>query len=99
MRVSVVVTAYNVGEVVAEAVDSALAQTRPAFEVIVVDDCSTDDTARVLDRYGDRIRRIALAANVGGLRAGLTGLEAARGEIIAFLDGDDVWASTKLEKC
>jgi glycosyltransferase involved in cell wall biosynthesis len=99
MRVSVVITAYNVGEFIAEAVDSALAQTRPAFEVIVVDDCSTDDTARVLDRYGDRIRRIALAANVGGLRAALTGLEAARGEIIAFLDGDDVWGSTKLEKC
>jgi glycosyltransferase involved in cell wall biosynthesis len=99
VRVSVVVTAYNLEDFVGQAVDSALGQTRPPFEVIVVDDCSTDATVRVLAKYGDRIRLISLPENVGGLRAALAGLKEARGEIVACLDGDDVWAPTKLEKC
>jgi glycosyltransferase involved in cell wall biosynthesis len=99
VKVSVVVTAYNLESFIAEAVDSALNQTAAPFEVIVVNDCSADQTASVLRGYGDRIRYIELTQNVGGLRAALTGLEAARGDIIAALDGDDVWAPTKLEKC
>lgn len=99
MRVSVVVTAYNLEKFVGQAVDSVLAQTHAPFEVIVVNDCSTDGTGEVLSRYGDKIRYVSLPANVGGLRAGLAGLKEARGEIVACLDGDDVWAPTKLEKC
>ena len=98
MRVSVVITAYNLEEFVGQAVDSALEQTRPPFEVIVVNDCSTDGTEGVLARYGDRIRYVAMPRNAGGLRAALRGLEEARGDVIACLDGDDVWAPTKLEK-
>jgi glycosyltransferase involved in cell wall biosynthesis len=99
VRVSVVVTAYNLEAFIAEAVDSALGQTRPPFEVIVVNDRSTDGTAGILARYEGRVRVIDLPENVGGLRAALTGLGQARGDLVAFLDGDDVWAKTKLEKC
>jgi glycosyltransferase involved in cell wall biosynthesis len=99
LRVSVVVTAYNLEDFIADALDSALGQTRPPFEVIVVNDRSTDGTARALSRYKGRVRLIDLPENVGGLRAALTGLKEARGELVAFLDGDDVWASDKLEKC
>lgn len=99
MRVSVVVTAYNLEDFIAEAVDSALGQTRAPFEVIVVDDQSTDRTASVLSRYEGKARVISLPQNVGALRAALTGLKEARGDLVAFLDGDDVWAPTKLEKC
>ena len=53
----------------------------------------------MVERYGGRIRTIAMPANVGGLRAALAGLKEARGDIVAYLDGDDVWARTKLEKC
>jgi hypothetical protein len=91
---SVVVPSYNYGHYVADAIDSALAQTAPV-EVLVVDDGSTDDTAAVLDRYGARIRRLALTHG-GPSRARNAGLDAARGEFVMFLDADDVIAPTKV---
>jgi glycosyltransferase involved in cell wall biosynthesis len=99
MRVSVVIPVYNLREFVGEAIESALGQTEPPFEVIVVNDCSTDDSERVIRSFGDRVRYIPLPANVGALRATLAGVEAARGDVLAFLDGDDAWLPTKLAKC
>lgn len=91
-KVSVVVSAFNKQDYIAEAVNSVLAQTEPAVEVIVVDDCSTDCTrevVRALMERDTRVRLIALQRNVGQPAALNVGMTAARGDWVAILDGDD----------
>jgi glycosyltransferase involved in cell wall biosynthesis len=95
--VSVVIPAYNVAWCVRKAVDSVLAQDWRDFELIVVDDGSTDDTAAVLASYGNAIRVVA-QPNGGMSNARNAGIGAARGEFIAFLDADDWWLPTKLSR-
>jgi glycosyltransferase involved in cell wall biosynthesis len=97
VTISVVIPTYNHGLYLREAIDSALAQTLPPLEVIVVDDGSTDGTAAVLRDYGGRIRTIR-QANAGVAAARNTGMAAVTGAYIAFLDSDDVWAPDKLER-
>lgn len=98
-RVSVVVPTYNRGHLIGQALDSVLAQTYRNFEVIVVDDGSTDDTLSVLARYGDRIRVISQPNwGQGGSYARNAGIHEATGEFIAFLDSDDLWLPEKLER-
>jgi len=94
--VSVVIPAYNMGPSIARAVDSVLAQSRPADEIIVVDDGSIDDTAAVLKSYGSQIRPIH-QENAGACAARNRGIQAASSDWIAFLDGDDEWIPQKLE--
>src|SRR5688500_9583140 len=94
--VSVVIPAYNYGHFVTEAVASALNQTHPHVEVIVVDDGSTDGTADILKPFGSRIRYI-YQPNRGLSAARNTGIRAARGEWVAFLDADDLWHPSKTE--
>ena len=96
-RVSVIIPTYNRGLCVTEAVDSVLGQTLRDFEVIVVDDGSTDDTQVRLAVYGDRIRVIR-QVNAGVSAARNVGMAAARGEWIGFLDSDDTWMPEKLER-
>ena len=86
--VSLIVNNYNYARYVAEAIDSALAQTWPALEVIVVDDGSTDDSRAVIAAYGDRIRTV-FKANGGQGSAFNAGFAVSRGEIVMFLDADD----------
>jgi glycosyltransferase involved in cell wall biosynthesis len=95
--VSVVTPAYNVAWCVGRAVDSVLAQDYPAREMIVVNDGSTDDTAKVLATYGDTIRVIQ-QENRGMSAARNAAIRAARGEYIAFLDSDDWWHPGKLSR-
>jgi hypothetical protein len=95
--VSVVIPTYNYGHLAAAAVDSALAQTHPAVEVIVVDDGSTDDTTSRLAGYSDRIRVIR-QENQGLSAARNTGIRAARGDYVALLDSDDAFHPRKLER-
>lgn len=97
MRISVVVIVFNLEAYVGQAVDSVLAQTRPADEIIVVDDCSTDRSVELVKAYGDRVRYLRMTANSGALLAALHGVKAASGDVLCMLDGDDVWAANKLE--
>lgn len=93
--VSVVVPVFNGASYVREAVDSVLRQTYQPVEVIVVDDGSTDDTGKLLDQYGPRIRRAA-QANAGQSVARNYGVELATGRYLTFLDADDLWPEDKL---
>jgi glycosyltransferase involved in cell wall biosynthesis len=93
--VTVIIPAYNCASTVAETLESVLAQDHAATEVVVVNDGSKDDTLQVLSRFGERIRVID-QPNAGPPAARNTGLRAARGEYIAFLDADDVWIQGKL---
>ncbi len=95
MRISVVIPTFNRAAVVGEAIASVLAQTRPADEVIVVDDGSTDRTAEVLARFGDRISVVA-QPNGGVSAARNTGIASATGDWLAFLDSDDLWLPHRL---
>ncbi len=95
--VSVVITTYNRAEYVAAAVESALRQTRPPLEVIVVDDGSTDETRSVLKRYAPPVRYVWQPNTERGA-ARNHGLQLAMGEYIALLDSDDVLEPDKLER-
>jgi glycosyltransferase involved in cell wall biosynthesis len=96
--VSVVIPTYNRAALLPEAVDSVLAQTYPALEVVLVDDGSRDDTAEVVrTRYGADPRvRYFFQANAGVSAARNRGIREARGEFVALLDSDDVWYPHKL---
>lgn len=99
MKVSVVIPTYNRGRQVRRAVDTALAQTLSDLEVIVVDDGSTDETQEVIEAYeDDRLQYIKHSENRGGSAARNTGIDAASGDYIAFLDSDDTWVPSKLEE-
>ena len=95
-RVSVVIPTYNRGEYISRAIESVLQQDRPAEEIIVVDDGSTDNTGEVVGRYGTKIRYIR-QENAGVSATRNTGIKAACHEWIAFLDADDEWLSRHLE--
>lgn len=96
-RVSVLIPAFNAAAFVRRAVDSVLAQSHPAHEILVIDDGSTDDTAEVLSAYGDAIRVIR-QPNGGLSNARNRGLREATGEFVAFLDADDRWLPDKLAR-
>lgn len=96
LSVSVIIPTYNYGRFVGEAIESVLAQTLRAREVIVVDDGSTDDTAEVLRRYKGHIQ-IVRQQNGGVSAACNNGARLATGKLLAFLDADDVWLPRKLE--
>lgn len=95
--VSAVIPAYNAERHVRQAIQSVLAQTYPLIECIVVDDGSTDSTREVVASFGDRVRLVS-QANRGVSAARNRGVAEARGELVAFLDADDLWADTKIER-
>ena len=97
-RVSVVVPAYNAAATIEQALESVFRQSFRDFEVIVVDDGSTDSTRRVLAGYGDRIRVLAKANEGKPAAARNLGVRGAAGELVAFLDADDWWREDKLDR-
>jgi succinoglycan biosynthesis protein ExoO len=99
--VSVIIPAYNAAQTVTRAIDSALAQTFGALEVLVIDDASTDGTAAMVadrHRHKPQVRVIVLAENGGPARARNIGIAASRGAWIGLLDADDAWLPTRLER-
>lgn len=95
--VSVVVPTHERSSALQRAIDSIIKQTFSDFEIIIIDDASTDCTKEVVNEYDDsRIRYIRHDENRGGSAARNTGINAAEGELIAFLDDDDEWKVDKL---
>jgi glycosyltransferase involved in cell wall biosynthesis len=94
-QVSVVIPTYNRARYVTKAIESVLAQSYADCEIIVVDDGSADDTRAVLQPYADRVR-IIYQKNAGPSAARNTGIQAAGGRWVAFLDSDDEWSPEKL---
>jgi len=97
-RVSVIIPTFNRAAAVKEAVASVLAQTCRDFELLVVDDGSTDGTPAALARFGGEIRVLRSTRRQGVSAARNAGVAAAQGEWLAFLDSDDLWLPEKLER-
>lgn len=100
--VSIIVPVYNAGKFIRETMDSVLAQTYPHWELLLVEDGSSDGSADVIEEYiakkgESRIRLIRQPSNQGAARARNKGLEEASGRYIAYLDADDLWTPEKLE--
>ena len=95
--VSVVIPVYNARQVILDTIESVLIQTRKDFEIIVVDDGSTDGSDTVIRPFADRVRYIR-QDNAGVTKARNRGIAESRGRYIALLDHDDLWHPTKLEK-
>ena len=99
LKVSVIIPTYNGSNTILRAINSVLNQTYSNLELIIVDDCSKDNTFEVVKSIKDkRVRVLRHKSNKGGSAARNTGIKEAKGEYIAFLDDDDEWLSEKVEK-
>ena len=99
--VSIITPTYNCGKFIARTIDSVLSQTYTNWEMIIVDDCSKDDTKEVVEKYMEndsRIKYECLENNSGAAVARTRAMELATGSYMAFLDSDDIWKPEKLEK-
>lgn len=98
-HVSIIIPTYNRADVIANSIQSILDQTYKQYELLIVDDGSTDDTASVIESlYNERIRYIKLPENKGVAAARNEGIRQAKYDYIAFQDSDDYWHKDKLEK-
>jgi glycosyltransferase involved in cell wall biosynthesis len=95
--ISVVIPAYNAERYVLQAIDSVVRQSHAAFEILVIDDGSTDRSGEVARSYPDSRVRVVRQPNAGPAAARNHGVQLARGELLAFLDADDLWEPRKLE--
>jgi len=101
MDFSVIIPAYNVSGIIGRAIRSAAAQTVPPLEILVIDDCSTDNTIEVVRALGREIpslRLLSTPANSGPSAARNVGLRAANADWIALLDSDDAWKPGRLKR-
>ncbi|AEV34265.1 glycosyl transferase [Owenweeksia hongkongensis DSM 17368] len=93
-KVSIVCAAYNCAGYLPKTIESVINQAYPDWELLIVNDCSTDNTAEVTESYAqadDRIKLLNNIKNVGPAKTRNNGIEAAQGKYLAFLDGDDFW--------
>lgn len=100
-KISIIVPVYNAGAFLEDTIDSVRAQTYTDWELILVDDCSSDNSLQVMQRAEDsdsRIRAVRQEKNAGAAAARNRGLAEAEGNCIAFLDADDAWRPEKLER-
>ncbi len=98
--ISIIMPAYNSASYIGESIESVQAQTYPHWELIIVDDCSTDDTEKAVQKYlsDERIKFLKNQSNSGAAVSRNYALREAQGRWIAFLDSDDVWLPEKLER-
>lgn len=98
--ISIITPTYNCERFIGETIESVLKQTYKNWEMIIVDDCSTDNTYEVVKKYADndsRIKYYLLEENSGAAVARTKAMQLATGDYMAFLDSDDLWISNKLE--
>jgi len=99
--ISIIIPVYNSEKYITETIESVLAQTYTNWEMIIVDDCSTDRSKEIIREFTeqeDRIRFIEFEENLGTGKARDVALQKAKGRFVAFLDSDDMWLPGKLEK-
>ena len=99
--VSVITPTYNCEKFIGETIESVMEQTYQRWEMIIVDDCSTDHTKEVVEEYAKKDNRIkyhCLEKNSGAAVARTEAMKLAEGEYMAFLDSDDLWMKEKLHK-
>lgn len=99
--VSIITPSYNCERFIAKTIESVLAQTYKNWEMIIIDDCSPDNSNKIIEEYikkDNRIKLIKLKKNSGPAIARNRGIEEAKGRYIAFLDADDLWYPKKLEQ-
>ncbi|NME63967.1 glycosyltransferase family 2 protein [Clostridium cadaveris] len=99
--VSIITPTYNCGRFIGETIESVLQQSYKNWEMIIVDDCSSDNTEDIVKNYVDndkRIKYFKLESNSGAAIARTRAMELANGNYMAFLDSDDLWMKDKLEK-
>lgn len=98
--VSIIMPSYNTASFIAESIRSVITQTYDDWELLIVDDCSSDDTDEVVKPFlsDGRIRYFKNAVNIGAAESRNQALREAKGKWIAFLDSDDIWMNEKLEK-
>jgi teichuronic acid biosynthesis glycosyltransferase TuaG len=99
--ISVITPTYNCGKFISETIESVLNQSYRNWEMIIVDDCSTDNTKEIVSNYTSqdhRIKYLRLEKNSGAAAARNKAMEAASGKYLAFLDSDDIWLENKLER-
>jgi teichuronic acid biosynthesis glycosyltransferase TuaG len=99
--ISIIMPAYNSERYINESIDSVLAQTYKDWELLILDDGSTDNTLQIINEYVKQDRRVKVIHNKKNIGVSATrnkGIKHASGDLIAFLDSDDIWKSEKLEK-
>ena len=98
--VSIIMPSYNTAKYITNSIESVLNQTYKNWELIIIDDCSTDNTDEIIKKYNseNRIKYIKNEKNSGAAISRNRGLKEAKGKWIAFLDSDDLWNEEKLEK-
>ncbi|NEO51027.1 MAG: glycosyltransferase family 2 protein, partial [Moorea sp. SIO4A3] len=97
-HVSVIIPVYGVENYIAAAVQSVLEQTYTNFEVLIIDDESPDSSIKICQEFSDQRLKIIHQTNRGLAGARNTGIRHAKGDYLAFLDGDDLWLPQKLER-
>jgi glycosyltransferase involved in cell wall biosynthesis len=98
MKISVVITAYNLSRYIEQCLRSILSQTHVPYEIIIADDCSSDDTLDLAKRLVNSLVVVRQQKNGGALLNTLAGLKVASGDVVAFIDGDDTWPPQKLAR-
>jgi glycosyltransferase involved in cell wall biosynthesis len=98
VKVSILMNGYNAQKYLKEAIDSIYAQTFDDWEIIFIDNCSTDNTKEIIDSYDNKIKYYKTDKNIPLGAARNFGLKYCNGEYLAFLDTDDIWLKNKLEK-
>lgn len=99
--VSIITQSYNSAQFIAQTMNSILAQTYTHWELLIMDDCSTDDTCSIVKRYAEndkRIKLLRLSTNQGAAMARNSSIKRAQGRYIALCDSDDCWYPDKLDK-